>query len=454
MELDETPCELVYYSAANSFISKCPIEMKSAFVQSATSNALPGSCSVVIPNADVLQRLFLQIKLKDIAGTYSSFNLSRGWGFGLIDNIQFRVGSAAPMVLYGSQLSAQALLQCESRAKKEQLLALAGPPLRSVNGTGVTFNESYYTNAALPVTSPVSMYKIYDAIVPLGLPFLANMRASGSGLPLDLSLLNQAITVTINFRSMASIIKGTDASSICAAAGYAATSITFIGRQGRFKNPSDSLATKLIREPAMSYNHFMQMVLGPADNGKLQQTPTDGWDTAESPTRFSVNLVGIPPGNCVAAQMWLVKESDYLPSTTAGACANVLRTYLMKDVQLYWNGQLYANLPGSSHVMMSTLSHESDGACWPLTVTEYSGGQYQNGPAYMNYVTEIDFSMLCPSETGAQLLQAGSSFQATQLTCSFTAEYNSANDWHLFVAYTYNSSLQISNQGMKADYIV
>jgi len=448
------PCKLVYYGPQNTMIEQCPIEFKDAFVQSASSMSLGGSINVIIPNAGILQKLYLRFKLKDIpynAGALAGkFSLTRGWGFGLIDNLQFRLGNSSPYTYYGSQILSLSMVQCENDAKKNQILTLAGPPAQRITtSTGAIVEEAYYSNSNL---GSDQSFRFDDAIVPLALPFLSNVRGSaGSGLPIDLSLFDQAITITINLRPLSAIFHGETAATIAQLMSYSASQIEFIGRMGQFKNPSDSLSTVIRMDPSFSYTQFMHVCLGPSENGIISNQNLEGYNNSSSPPRYSVNLVGIPPGSCQCVYIWITKQLDTRPSSLNTAPANLFRFYEMRDVQLYWNGALFVNRPGRSHIMDSAQMHENGGANFPFPITEWnsSTSEFQNGPALISYMFEVNFSALSATEVGPQTMMAGSDFRATQLTVSFTlpANDNSTNPYILNTLYLYNAGVRVSNGG-------
>jgi hypothetical protein len=276
--------------------------------------------------------------------------------------------------------------------------------------------------------------------------------------PFDFGLLNQPTQILIQFNPLSTIFKGAGAYNLASIMQNRAEAIEVVGSFGDFLDPRDSLKTLMLREPSFVYNSFMNVPFGAYDSGRLVG-PAAGYDSLTQPaSTLSVNVVP-PSGNTVAIYMALVKEGDYIPSSSSGACANFLRTYEMRDVTVSHNGRVYMRSPGRSS-RYEGLLQTTDQNAYPVNTVVWnsSTSTYQDGPAYYNPITVLNLAIEPVAVVNSDVMMAGVNFASAPLQIQFTAPTitNQANGdpdyYHLYYIFIYNSAYQISNGGATVEF--
>lgn len=455
VEYEQEVCPSVYYSDRNTAdLTRCPLSVKNAFQQSGQGTALPGNVQCILPNQSIQKSLNLRVKLPNFAASgLTSVCLARGWLWSLIGQVSFRLaGASTPITYSGVQLYMLSLLACETDSKKNAIERLAGPPIRAfLTASPYTLvSEDYYINSDIGASYT---YSIDEAVVCLMLPWVQNVKSQNAGLPLDLSLLNAQTQISVTFNSLFSIFNGTSAAAIVTLMGNRADTIEFDGSQADWMNPLDSLKTRLLADPMYEYRHLMHVPYGSYDSGRL--TTQIGYDALGQTAGYYTVSVVPPTGNTVQLLCALVSENDFTPSNSAGACYNPLRTYEIRDVNIQHNSKLYAQEPGRISRFNSAVAFENGGADWPAVETVYAGGQYANGPAWVNPVYVLSLSMHGAIQNSPAIMNPGVNFGGSPVTIKFTAPTVPAGSYyHLYYIFIYNAALKISMGGSRVEFII
>ena len=358
----------LYYSALNTTVQVSEITWTTGrFSQSLQSLAFGSTSTITIPNGSFLQNVMLHLELPPLP---INCCLPRGWGFAAINSINFLLGSSnVPQIsLTGQTLFQIIMAQCETVSKRNEVLALAGQE----------------TFVPLSLNSgPLTENTVADLVLPL--PF-SGMAGPDHQLPFDTSLLQNPITIQINFNPREAFLRGIGASAITAFAGASAQCRLgdMLNRDQGLRRIMQADSDLILGYPFMHYQSFQTNF-----NGVSLNPAVSGF----SPTFVSINLLGFINADLVGIIFGCVKSVDQTGTSSVNP-VNPLKYEEVSNVQLLFNGLVMHATPKQQHkltnmntvldasyVYTSFTKDPTSGGTWPFT-----------SAAYNNYPVFIDFS--------------------------------------------------------------
>jgi hypothetical protein len=387
LPLLNSPGELVpntlYYDAQNSSVQAA--EMTNFFGRDriAFNNKNFGSTPTVhIPNVFFINTSFVVAELnynavkypdKAVSKDLSKFYMPHGWGFHMIENIVYYLGSSS---VANIQISGVAnfifhMASCETQEKRNSVLDGAGKYLNNMdeqNNPGVSGNPSsqlalakrdsfLFRNRASgnltfdPATNGWVPINELDptlgmAIIPIRMPF-SSMCAIEKRISLDTKLLQQPIQLTVTLRDAAQIMElGTDLDATSSALIKDLRNISFQSFQQGLSDQSLSLRNELLANPQFSVGIPFQYI----QDMRFNVTSSQGGLSIPGSTlstEYFVNITSMLNADLTTIQFALQWDKDQRPSGTANRFTP-FHFIEMLDMQLLLNGQRLHNYDGAS----------------------------------------------------------------------------------------------------------
>jgi hypothetical protein len=175
--------ENVYQETSNTRKSRTPVVNSQVVKDLFTSMNINGNSQTTIdlPQGPLLSHALVALEfsaatLNAIAASTKAAYLSPAWGYDCIDYIQIKTGGNTQLRVYGRQLKIKALEDCETKEKRDALLALGGKEW--LGGNVGTKNYIAYVHVYLPWSNiSASKYLPYDSGIltkPISLQFQFN----------------------------------------------------------------------------------------------------------------------------------------------------------------------------------------------------------------------------------------------------------------------------------------
>lgn len=300
------------------------------YSQSVSSLAWGSTSQFTIPNSDFLSQCILHVELPDLVANQT---LPRGWLIAAIKEITYSVGSSniSQIRLSGKSLYHALMVEACTAEQRLELLSLAGEAYNTLNT------------------------KTVEGSVILRLPW----SSMSHKLPLDTSLLNNPIQISITFHSADRFYGGSAAAPASMVSGKLFT------RQGVLTDKSNSLRRDLMNNSDLMYSYpFIHL-----------QSPS---------TKFLPSIAGEQ----------VVEISEFLNSDLTSIIFSLHYTAAQKnagttapypnvgleltDIQLLYNGQTIYEVPGRSGRLINMLWDE--GASWCDDVAFNPVGPYTESP--------------------------------------------------------------------------
>ena len=385
------PCDSIYYSEQNSLKDRCRILFDNAFLQAAQSLQLPGVININVPNLSVLDYIHLNIVLPQV-GSVTDFSLCEAWGYGLINYVQYRLGNSQQYQFSGQQLFLYLASLTETDSKFLQICDEGGLAIAGSGASGITPEA--------------------NLIIPL--PFVRNNAMAGDYLPFDLSLCNSPAVINVSLNPLSSICGGSNGATYAGANRMSVCN--FQARLGRFEDHAMGLKNNLLADPKALYVHNCIML------ANSFQQPVQGTVTYAQPNA-SVPVAGSPQTITLTGFRWGALNSLILgfydaAANTASTSTNAFVFQRVRNVTLYYNGQLLYQAPNASNELFSTEQHISSGAAYPFrTVT--SSAVSSNSQIYYLEIPLSQYMSTMPG-VGASHMQFGEQVGQNVMTLTFT----------------------------------
>ncbi len=337
----------LYYSTSDTTVSS--VESNTVigrFSQSLTSLAFGSSSQIIIPNQDFIHQVFLTMRLPDLTANQS---LTAGWGFSVIESIQYSIGQAnvSQLRLSGKSLLQCLMRECESQEKRSELLRLGGESLTAAN------------------TRPV------EATIVLPLPWSA--IAAHQKKPFDTSILNNPIQLQIQLASTAAAIYGgTDPlpTSLVSASVFC--------RQTVLADRANSIKWDLMKNPNMIYSYPFNHRQSPSSKFNLVSGSVNNVELTEFLESDLLNI------------LFSVQYTEDQVRTAAGITPNPTASMICTDIELLYNGQTVYKAPAQSARLINMLWDEgssgAESAYIDRTVSPFTSQQITN------YTYQIPFA--------------------------------------------------------------
>lgn len=415
------PGEMVdttYYGETNLEKQAYPSVVNTRFVQNFTNLGQGSSQFVISPSGGVSDIVMQFVTPAQGTGgtTYVNLALNQGWGYSLINRISVRYGSSAQYFWSGPQMYLQNLYDCENSDKRDSVPALGGSALAGVNTP--SGNPPGCSSAA--------------AYVYLKLPH-NSIRAAGKPLPFPSDLLVQPIVITVELYALQQIMFAQTGGSITTAPTALASAQLQV-KQEMLTDSSDQLARRVDMN-----THAYTFPLMYFAQQEVQQQVTGG-------TGLSVNLTGFRAGEVKSILLWLTPNNAGQTTPGSGTFAPLL-WYLLNNVQLTYNGEIFSRFDGGSSQLWNLLADEK--ASVVNTSQQLVGG---TTPAFVSSWTECPFSQVnVPYDREMKLVHGKPILNAVVNLQFDTPAALSGVACTLHAMYLYNASLLCSRGS--AEYI-
>jgi hypothetical protein len=346
----------LYYSAANSSVSLVEATAGWQNIISIPGGNFGVTQQINIPIDQFIQSVVLHIQLSFNGTTTvpTDFACASGWGYALLNYINFTFGASATtaITLSGPSLWAAISAQCDMKEKRNELFMQGG---QAIFGTGFT--------------SP----NIIDAYITIPLPF----STACDKLPVDSTLLSNNIVVTFAFNQLSSI----------APKGYSSNTVAFSAcecmlRQIKLSSQEMSIRQSMIAMPSLMYSypfihyqHYQPAVVGPTSSTYQQNT-------------FLLNA--FTNGDLLGIVLWFVDVTDLPGGGATGQVPAPFKIAQVNDIQVELNGVALFRLPAQSYRATNCLigdqGNSSYDVVYPIgTAATYTQGQAGAYPIYLDF---------------------------------------------------------------------
>ena len=406
----------IYYSSLNSSVELSECTFNNGRLQISLSNNTFGSQSqVIIPNQSLLGATYLHLELPAIpnvmgVGNANQVNICRGWGYAIINSITFLFGSSnvSQLVLPMHTILQTVMQECATAEQRSEVFNLAGQEYLSVNGGSFG--------------SPISA----DLLLPFPWSSMCQMVKK----PFDTTLINNPITIQIQFNNANAIYTTTGNTSLLTPPGLPTgfNNATLYFRQGDLSNKDQSLKYELIKHPNLMYSYPF-----------IHHQPYT--------TRFPGAVLGAPGAQPVSLPLLSFINAD-LVSITFGVVDdlyNVGTPYQIspfnydpiQNIQLQFNGLVMYNAPLVSYRLYNMNSQGGASYFFNSVINPNGTGPPAGASSPVNtYIIEIDFSRiraLCFENQFQNVWQIGNN------TLTLTFYTSTTHQYTMYATYHYNA---------------
>lgn len=401
-------CDHIYATGEGqlNYVQQCDTLASVRFSVNFQSLTLPGSATLNLPNASIIDTIMIRAQL---ASWPTDCSLPRGWLALLVDRVEWRIGGGQPYVYSGQQMLQEALEACETINKRDQFLRLAGDSRIAADASAQEAN--YY----------------------LSLP-ISRIAYDNHQLPFDTRMLSTQSQFTVYFKSLAEICGGSGVASLPTSFSLG----QFIIRDLNFKNPLHSISDDLRLNPMLSYSHPVIWSI----HSQLQVTTSN---TATLPTQ--VTLTGFRAGNLNSITFFIVPDAQINPG--GNNARNVMNTLRMENIRLEFNGVPLQICNGRSHDLINMANNFDPNFFFNNLITGTSSATFNQAPINSYYYT-FDLSQYNAIRKFGSV-QSGLEIQSNQLNFSFTTPDSNAASARLYISYRYASAIKISDRGGVVD---
>jgi len=394
-------CSDVYYPDPDNSEKACFRTTQNTKFSQAFSTRGAGTSVFSLPPANGYQHIVVQFQLPDLTGANTGLAVPRGWGYGLINRISYRIGGSSMYFITGDQILNDCLRQAPNGGAVDDLFALGGQQLSGAQLAG-TGNFGY---------------------VWLALPWVKS-TSEGLPTPLPTDLLTQLTQVQVEVNPLSAIF--TQAGVGPSPIPSELLSAQFTAQQVALNNQGDALARRVdMTTNSLSYpiSFTQQKVVVP-----LGSVPAG--------TAQTVSLTGFRAGEVTKIVCWLTRASD--ASGLAPATAkNPNRTYPISSLQMTYAGEVFASYTATSSQLFN-LVNDKKSPKWAGTTLTFGGGAYTVTPDIYHWV-ELPFAQpYSVAETGNRMLVSGKEITNGQVALSLVTP-SQQSDWQLNVSYIFNS---------------
>ena len=401
--------DIYYYTRDTTHKQAIPTIVDNRFKQ-ALNNLRQGSSTFIISVDQGISDILLaaQLPAQGVAGVdYTNLAVPTGWLYALINRISARYAGSSQYFWTGSQVLIENLREMPNPTCRDQLFSLGGAKMVSPSDfAGDNLYAYAYLN--LPHDSP-----------------------NGSMLkpcPFPSELLSQPIVITVELNDVKSIFSSAVAGGSLASAPAELADAWFQVKQVHAKDRGE-------------------LMVSAGDRSKAYSFPTKAFYQNEitinlkDQTTYQPLLTGFRAGEVRSIILWITKDSDTAPITSAPFVKNFTNFVLPHDVQLLYNGTVYYDAKGTSSQFWNLVSCETPSQL-QSSVLAINGGVIGSTPAVSNWV-EIPFSQVYEQLSGSHMYVAGKEIMNAvvnlQLTLPDTAAYT------LHAVYAYNCVMMVSS---------
>lgn len=384
LPLLNSPGELIpntlYYDSQNSSVHAA--EQTNFFGRDriAFNNKNFGSTpSVHIPNVFFTNTCFVIAELEYSTASWGAFithetdlfYMPHGWGFHMIQNIVYYLGSSSVANIQISGLANMLfhMASCETQGKKNQMLAGAGALLSSQNADKQYSASTNVTTGVSPMANASGGKKLFRnfhsiapawkngnwivpnevdpsmalAVIPIRLPF-SSMCALEKRISFDTKLLQQPIQITLSLRNSADIMELDSGVANAGSLQSSLKSLSFQSFQQGLSDQSLSLRNELLANPRFSVGVPFQYLQDMQFN--VLQSQGAGADNGTS-GKYFVNITSMLNADLTTIQFALVWDQDQKPGGHNRFCP--FKFIEMRNIELLLNGQRLHNYDNVSY---------------------------------------------------------------------------------------------------------
>ena len=390
------------------------------------SNLTAGTSVFTIPPNNGVQDIVVQMSLPATAqfptGASTKLGVCRGWGYGLIKQVSYRVGGSSQYFLTGQQVLQAVLSMATDSGSRDSLLSLGGNATTNDGTTdGFAVSQSAYCVLPLPWCIPSSQGK---------LP------------PLPSDLLTQQIVITCELFSPSKIFSIATGGSL-GNVPTALKSAKFQLQQVLLENQGDALARRLdMTSHALSFPiNFRQQEV---------QIQLAGGGSLSAGSPQAVSLTGFRSGEVAEIHAWLTADND-TPTPIVGSVQNPFAWYPLTDARMTYAGEVYADFSANSGQLWNLLNGRIPAQVNDVKMANAGGVITITTPSADKW-TILPFAQCYDSPTAHSMYVAGKNITNGIINLSFSIPPDAVTSpYTLHVSYVYRSVLTFS-QG-SADYV-
>lgn len=408
-----SPIDLYYTDSANAKVQAIPVEYNTRYSQ-AFSNLGAGTSVFLIPPGNGLRHVVIVLKYaaSAINTQTGSRALPRGWGYGAISQVSFRIGGSSQYFLSGQQLLARNMRLCRTQSQRDAILSLGGAECK----VATDFDTDQYAYI------PVSVW--------------AAPADDGICLPLPADLLSQPTQITCQLNPPSAFWVGP-------IAGFGGGDVA---PPNAFSDAQFQVEQFVMADKAMSLasrvdlnTHSYGMPL-PSFDQQVFQAPL-GLGANQS-----VALSGFRAGEVTKLQVWLTKTTTS-SSATATAAINPNLFYAPQEVTTLYAGVIYSDYKNGSSQIWNLLDGTAPAAV-NQSVLAVTGGAFVSSAGLSKWA-ELPFAMPSGTDYEADVLRHGKQITNGIVNLIVTPPALEASDstttgWTLNVAYVYNATASFS----------
>jgi len=371
------------------------------------SLVLGGQGIVLQVNAvDLSRQIRIRLVLPAIGANIS---LPKGWGYHMIQRIEYRYASSTTLNLDGPQHLLSVMSAAETANKRDELMELGGEEV------------SASTGAVQP-----------EANVFIQLPH-SKVRQMVHSKPLDNSLLSQGGYQIVLYLNPIAAIMGGSGAAAWQAANQSFVAAEWLVETGRIFDLADSIRGELMADPRLSYCYPFV----------YQQPFTTTFTGAVSPQRSQVQLNGFRSGELLSILFGVASLDDINGDGTAGGCKNALNNLdPLQNIRLTLNGNVLFDLDGKSHRLMGSYK-SIDSSYYPtnaFTNLAQTTSTFNSLPVKC-YFVELDLSTESPKNFEGSRLTGLRDVGNSVINLEFSTA--TAGQYRLFAIYNYNACIEI-----------
>lgn len=410
-----TKLSSLYYNVISSSVDAVEITYNTGRYKNSLSTPFFGAQSqVILANSSFVGTVYIHLELPNL---YAGQTLSRGWGYGCISQLGYLFGSSNVSTL---QINGQSLwhvinAQCPTEELRSELFRLGGeeiltPIQRIVNGVAERDPDAVLTA---------------DIILPL--PWSS---VSATKKAFDTNLLNNPITIQIQFNQVTSIFGGSISPNPFPSKFNTAE---MFFRQGDLFSRSLSLERTLKENPDLSMFY--------PSTFSTSYSPQSIFGSRDPAAPITVPLLGFINADLLGISIGVVRTSLLAPAV--GAAPNVFNYDNIQNVQLEYNGTVMFSAPRSAWKLFTTLSGMGAQNFHNSLIQPATPGSTEFVSIPQDtYLLHIDFSsiraMIFDSHM-PNVWRIGNNV----LSLKFNTEGDSTVRYQMFCTYHYNSVVQV-----------
>lgn len=405
--------DIWYYTSDTLCKQSIPSIVDTRFYQALTSLGA-GSSTLIISIDQGISDVVLGVKLPEdgVNGVdYTGLALPRGWLYHVISRISIRYGSSSQYFWTGDQVLIENLREMPNPNTRDQLYELGGAMMNGVGSNTFAGDNLYaYAYLNLPHNSPNGSLEKPN--------------------PFPSELIGQPIVITLELKDLASVFSSKNVGGAIDGAPTAFESAYFQVKQVHAKDTSELMAMPGGKSVAYSF-----------PTKAFYQNQVDIRCVGQ--TDYQLLLTGFRNGEVRSIIMWVTKDSDTNPVTSAAFVKNYDNFVLPKDIELLYNGTVYYRAKNFASQMWALVSTETPPQL-EATVLSLSGGNIISTSKKANWV-EIPFSQVYEQLSGSHMYVAGKLIQNAVVNLNISLPDTASYTVH--VTYSYNCALMIADKG-------